>query len=167
MKPSSFAFALEQLALALDTPTVTGEVAVGAHHAMTRDRDGQAIGRAGAGHGAHGPRRANAPGELGIRESLPGSDASQRLPDAFLKCRAADVERQRLLASRFLYQRYHLGDPSFELCVAAEQLGPRKLPLQLVQERLGLAAERDGAHAARGGRDQDRSQRALTERETD
>src|SRR4051794_7003007 len=96
---SSPGLAVEQRALALDAPAIAREIAVGADHAMARDRDGERVGGAGLGDRADGAGRADLARDLGVARGLAGRDLAQRLPDSLLERGAADVERQRAAAA--------------------------------------------------------------------
>src|SRR5690606_24088019 len=85
---------LEQRPLALDAPAIAGQIAVAAHDAMAGDRNRDPVRRACLAHRSHRARRTDPLGELRIAERLPGRDRAQRLPDALLEGRAAQVERQ-------------------------------------------------------------------------
>src|SRR5690606_26619540 len=60
-----------------------------------------------------------------------------------------------------------LCDEPLELTVAADQVRLRKLVLQLAREHLRIVAEQNGANPAVALRHQDRTERALPDREAD
>src|SRR5947209_909543 len=87
-------FPLQQRALALDAPAITGKRAVGAHDAVTRNGDGNSIRGAGPRHRAYRGRAADPFGDLAVARGSPGGDVAERLPDALLERGAAHIERQ-------------------------------------------------------------------------
>jgi hypothetical protein len=84
-----------------------------------------------------------------------------------LKRRAADVERQFESQARRFDKPHHLRDPSLELRVAAREARVREAILKLTRQHLGIVAEKNGADSFLGRADQDRAERAFTNRKTD
>ena len=68
-------------------------------------------------------------------------------------------------------RRFHEADhprhPGFELRVPADELRPREAVFEVVHEGVRIVAEPDRAHPIRGRRDEDRAERAGTDREPD
>src|SRR2546428_8927959 len=87
-------FALEQQALALHPPAVAREPAVVAHDAVAGYGHRDRVRRARARHRAHGPRGADARGDLRVGRGHAGGDLPKRLPPALLETGAAHVQRQ-------------------------------------------------------------------------
>src|SRR5208282_6842508 len=116
---------VKQLTLALDAPSIAGKVAVGPHHAVTRDRDRQRVGGAGLSDRAHGPRTADRFSDLGVSGRPTRRDGAERLPDPLLESGAADVKwKVQALAGR-LHQADDLRDRPLERGLAALKLGAR------------------------------------------
>ena len=85
-------FKLQQQALAPQPATVTGECAVLAYHAMTRNEDADLIHAIGPRHRPLGRTLANAAGEFVVRYCLAVWDALQFRPDFVLKRRTSSGE---------------------------------------------------------------------------
>src|SRR5262249_53474493 len=92
LRRSSRPLAPGQGSLALDTPAIARESTIGAHHAVARDGDGERVRGAGLRHGAHRLGRTDARGELAVAHRGTCRHLAQRLPDALLEGRAAQVE---------------------------------------------------------------------------
>jgi len=134
---------------------------------MTWDGNGKRIRRACARNGARGFRHADAPGELGIRDCLSGWYLAQRLPNASLKRSPTYVERQMQAHARRIDESDDRGNDPFELAIATNQTCPRKLILQIVNERLRIVAQRDRTDAPLALRDEYGAERAFAYGELD
>src|SRR3546814_4580184 len=88
----SLCFALEQRRLAFQPPAIAGQRLMTADHAMAGHQ--QADGVAGAGAGDRTGVAAEGCRQLTVATRLAGGNLLQRLPDALLKGRAAQIERQ-------------------------------------------------------------------------
>ena len=160
--------ALEQRALALDTPAVARERAVVADDAMARNGDRERVRRAGLRHGAH---RLGAPMRAAISRVArrrAGRDLAQRLPHPLLESGAAHVERQVQAQRRALRRSRRPWRPAAR--TARRRRSSRasgKRSCRSRSKRLGIVAEQDGADALGGGGDQDRAERAFADREAD
>ena len=160
-------FAGDEFAFAVDAPAVAGQRAVGAHDAVAGDGQGDGIGGASARHGAHGARRADAAGQLGIGNGRARRDVAQRLPYLALERRAAHVQGQVQPHGRIFHEAHHGGHPAFEFRIAADQAGGPETVLQSAHQAVGVFVQGDFADARRGGGHEQRAQRALADRETD
>src|SRR5215472_18012408 len=85
LRPRRQGFALEEFLFAFESPTITGQGAVGANDAMAGDHDGGGIGGAGAGDGADRARLAEGASDLRVRARDAARDSLKFLPDAALK----------------------------------------------------------------------------------
>ena len=106
-------------------------------------------------------------GDFGSSGRRAGRDLAQRLPDALLERRAADVEGQVEPERRRLDEADDAGHELLEAGVAADQPGLRKAVLEVAHQGVRVVAEQDRAHAPDAGGDQDRAQRALADGEAD
>src|SRR5690606_12317959 len=140
-------FTAQQFALAFHAPAVAGELAVAAHDAMAGNHHRQAVGRAGAGHGAYRPGLLQPIGQLGVAEGGAGRNVPQGLPDAGLEGGAANVQRQVQAAPRVLDHCDHLVHHGGEVVVRGPQLRPWKAPAQLAQQLFRLVTQQDGTDA--------------------
>ena len=102
---------------------------------MTRNRDGQRIVRARRGDGTGAVRQREPFRELRVRARLAGRDLAERRPDAPLKRRAADVERE-LEGRRSIHDLDHASQAFADFTVALRERrsreaaaeGPRPAP---------------------------------------
>src|ERR1700761_4364348 len=85
---------LEQRALALNTPAIVRQLAVGPHGAVARNRHGQRIGSTGLLHLDLRIGGANLFRKRGVAHRRAGRHVLQRLPDTHLELSAANVEGQ-------------------------------------------------------------------------
>ena len=85
---------LKKNAFAVNTPAISRQCAVVAHHAMARDRYSQRVGAAGLGNGPNRSWGADKLGDVAITRSRTSRNLLQRLPDSLLKGSAADIERK-------------------------------------------------------------------------
>src|SRR5207249_9812275 len=86
----------EQPPLARDASAVTGEGAIATDHAVARDDDRCRVRAVRGSDGAHCGWSADRRGEVPIGNGLPGWDRADPCPHGLLKCRAAEVERNRI-----------------------------------------------------------------------
>src|SRR5690606_21220221 len=145
----------------------SGEAAVAAHRAVAGDGDGELVGGAGAGDRAYRARLADAPRDLRVGRLAAGRDLAQRAPHPFLEGGAAHVQRQVEADARRFDEADHGGDHALVVRVAAHQFGLGEAVLQVARERIRIVAEQDRAHALVAAGDQDRAERALSDRESD
>src|ERR1700683_2790384 len=114
-----------------DTPTIAGEIAVFADHAVTRHDDGNWIRGAGACHGSNSRRLADCTGHLRVRTCGSGGNPPQFFPYAALERCGLNVRRQikpRLAAAQMVNDLAH---PIFEATVIALDLRARIFAPQL------------------------------------
>jgi hypothetical protein len=101
----------EQPALAVESPGVAGETAIGAHHAVAWHDDADGIGAVGVRDRPDCVRTSDAPRELAVRQRRPGSDPSQLPPDPALELRSSGLDRDGVqrteVAGQVRTQRVH------------------------------------------------------------
>src|SRR5262245_51006781 len=85
---------LQQLLLPFHAAPIAPQRAVGADDAVAWDDQHHGIGRAGPGDRARRPRLADSPGYFLVAPRLAVRNPPQLFPDAALKRRAANIERQ-------------------------------------------------------------------------
>src|SRR6185369_2743972 len=150
-------FEREELPLALQSPGVPAQAAVGANGAVAGHGKRHRVGAAGAADRTHCRRRADGAGDLLIRAGLAARNAPQLVPHSALEYRAADIERQPREA-RLAFDEGE--DPGFQLFqVARENFGGAELLREEALEALGVVAQLDRAKALVGRRDQHAAQR--------
>ena len=137
-----------------------------ANDTVARNRDGQRVGSAGLRHGSHGRRCADTLGDFGVAHALALRNAAQRLPHALLESRAADVQRQIEADTGRLDETDDHRHPLLELGITADELRVGKPVLQLAGQCLRVVAQRDGADTAIALCDQDGTQGALPDGES-
>jgi hypothetical protein len=156
----------EQPPLSLHPPPVAAKRAALAHHAVAGDDERDTVVGAGAGDGAHRARRSDRRGELRVRPRLPVRDLAQRAPHPLLERRAARVQREGEPAAGAVEVFGDREQPLAELAPRAVSRvavrafadvhplagGVRELGGEGALELRIVVAERDGAHAALGGR---------------
>src|SRR5450631_239829 len=86
-------FHFQQRLLAPDPPAIATEFSIGAQDAMAGNGDGDWVGGAGAGHGAHSGWPANGFGDLGVGTSLTECDGLQIRPHPTLESGRLNIER--------------------------------------------------------------------------
>src|ERR1700678_1169148 len=157
--------AIDQDALALESPSVTAEAAIAAKHAVTGHQYRDAIRRAGRRRGAHGRWRTDVGGELAIADDVALGHLQQEPPHADLKGRAAQVERQVGAWTRAGDVRFELLNPGVEFGRAgharSHERGARKLAFKLRRQGNLVLAELREAHTAIRGRHEQRSQPSV------
>src|SRR5487761_22480 len=160
-------FLREQSALAVEAPTVSGEVAVFAHHAMTRHDDRNGIRGAGASDRANRSRLTYGASNLRIRTGRAVGNAAKFIPHAALKRSGLHVERQieiRLLAA---HAPDDFANPLAQILRVAVDFGSRIFARKSVfQSRIRIAQVNRADATARGG-DQNASERARHNRVMD
>src|SRR5438105_4582923 len=87
-------FFLDHAPLAFRAPAVAGKCAIAPDDTMTRDSQGNCVGRAGTRDGTDRARFANAGGERGISNLVADPNTKQRVPNAPLERCPANIERQ-------------------------------------------------------------------------
>ena len=160
-RPELQTFRGEQSLLAFEAPTIAAEAAVFADDAVAGNNDGDGIGGAGASHGADGPGIADAASNFGIGARLAAGNAPELFPNAALEGGAANVERDFAALGAGAEARDHSAGPGADAAGIFAEIGVREIVSQLAEEQgIGLA-EHYGAHAARGGADQQAAQRRI------
>src|ERR1700682_5576845 len=160
-------FALQQFALAFDTPAIARKLAVAAHHTVAGDGDGEVIGCASLSHCARGFRRADAFSDLCVADSGARRNLAQCLPHAFLKGGAAYIEGKAQAQRRCFDEPDDLRNQLLECCVPPNQPRLGELVLQVVHELFGIITQQNGADPPLALGDQDSAKRALPDREAD
>ena len=89
----AYAFDLEQPLLAFDAAAVAAKMVPGLDDAMARDNDRDRIDVIGLAHRAHRPRRVDLLGHASVGAHLAPGDFAKRVPDAKLKVRPSQIER--------------------------------------------------------------------------
>lgn len=92
-------FNIKERLLAPDAPAIASRHAVGTHYPMTRHEDSYRIGTHGIAYGAATLRTSDPARNLRVSGRLSAMNPAQCLPDAKLKRRAAQIERN--VAKRF------------------------------------------------------------------
>src|SRR5262249_58144688 len=97
--PASAGCSCERLCLFLDhaplefrTPTVAGKCAIAPNHTMTRDSQGDCVGRAGVCDGADRVRFADPGGKRGVSNLVADPNTEQGGPDAPLEACSAYIQ---------------------------------------------------------------------------
>jgi hypothetical protein len=85
-------FLRQQGDLAVNATRVARQLRILAHHAVAGHDDGEGIAPHGAAHGSHGPRTAQALGNLAVAANAAMGNGRQRAPDRLLKRRADQVQ---------------------------------------------------------------------------
>ncbi len=134
---------------------------------MAGDGDGNAVGGAGTGDGAHGLRRADTFGELRVADSGASGDLAQGLPDALLEGGAADIKRESEAELGCFHEGDDLSDGLLKCLIAAEQLSLRELVLEVAEQLIGVIAEGEGTDAFGRRGDEEGAERAFGEGEAD
>lgn len=96
---------------------------------------------------------------------VPGGDFAQSLPDAFLECRALDIQGQVEPDGRVFDEAHDLGHELLEPGVSADQTGVRELVLKIPYERVQVVAHENGADAFLTLGHEDGAHGALVDRE--
>ena len=102
-----------------------------------------------------------------VGRGRPGRDLPERPPYPLLERRSADVEGKVEAEGGCFHEADHPRHPGFELRVPAHELRPREAVFEVVHEGVRIVSEPDRAHPIRGRRDEDRAERAGTDREPD
>ncbi len=100
-------------------------------------------------------------GNLQVARRLASRHGTQRLPYALLEGRAADVQRKIQPQGRRFHEAHHARHQLLEVAISADEGGARKAILHVAHQWLGSVAQQNGAYAARGGRYQNRPERAF------
>src|SRR4051794_40104584 len=94
IRASSLPFAFEQRLLPCHAPAIAGQLAVGPHDTVTRNRDGDGIGRARAADRAARPGGSDGSRPLAVVSRLAERNPRKRLPALPLECGRLDIQRQ-------------------------------------------------------------------------
>src|SRR4051812_20030923 len=78
-------FALQQGALAIDAPSIAGQLAIAANYAVAEHENRERVRTASLGNRARAFRHAESPGDLGVCSRRADRNLLQRLPDFFLE----------------------------------------------------------------------------------
>src|SRR5712692_8450277 len=160
-------FPIEQRPLALHAPGVTRKRTVVPHHPVTRDGDGELVGRAGAGDGPGCLRRADPASDLRVGHGLARGDFLKGLPHPLLEGGTANVERQIEAETRRLDEPDDAGYEGLIVAVGPDQLRLGKAILKLADQFVGVAAEKDGRDTFLARSHQNGTERALSDCEAD
>src|SRR5215472_14510634 len=87
-------FFLDHAPLPFHAPAVAGKSAIAPDHTMTRDSQGNCVGRAGVRDGTDCVRVANAGGQRSVSNLVADPNTEHGAPDAPLKGCSANIERQ-------------------------------------------------------------------------
>ena len=112
-----------------------------------------------------GPRRAplaalRFAGDLRVAGARARGNCTQGLPDTLLERGASDIERQIQPDSRRFHEAHNVLDSVYEIRIPGGNLSPRETCAQIVEQRVSVVAQENGADAPLGGGDQDNAQRA-------
>ena len=94
MTSTELLFPCQQRFLPFDAPVISAQAAAACDHAMAGNQQCHGIGGAGAGYGARGPRLADGARDLAIGARAAARALLQGFPNALLKRRGPDIERQ-------------------------------------------------------------------------
>ncbi|SRR5579871_1749491 len=134
---------------------------------MTGNGDSKIVRRARASDGAHSLRRSDAPGDLGVGDSVSEGDFLERLPHAPLERRAADVEREIEADAGPLNKTDNPRDQGLVIAIGADKTRFRKTILKIADEFFGIVTEQDRGNTLLAGRDEDDAKRRLPDGELD
>ena len=158
-------FAVDQDALAVDTPGIARGRTIVANDTMAGNGDSELVRGASACHGTDGPRRANAPRNFSIGHSRAGRDFLERLPHAFLEGSAANIKR-KIQPDPWLFDESddsrHQG---LVVAISADKMRLWESVLKIAHELFRIIPKKDGGDAFLGRRDQYGAQRRLADRE--
>ena len=90
----AFSFAVDQDALAFDTPGIARERAIVANDTMAGNSNGEFVRSASSCHGTDSGRRANTPRNFSIGRCRARRYLLERLSHAFLESSAANIKRK-------------------------------------------------------------------------
>jgi hypothetical protein len=132
---------------------------------MTRDGNCQVVFGARLRNGTNSLRTPDALRNLSVAGRVAWTDRAQRAPYSLLKDRPTNVERQVEPERWSLHERHHASDELLEGGISSDQLGIRKLVLEVAHQLLGIVAEQNRADASLGPCNDDVPERAAPDRE--
>jgi hypothetical protein len=131
---------------------------------MTRDRHCECVRGTGIGDGPDSLGDVDSVGDLRVGLGRADGDLGERLPDTQLERCTADIEQRCCSDPRVVDKPDYLCDELLERTIGADDVGVRQASFEIVGQLLRIVAEEDGADAPLRGGDQDRAERARTER---
>src|SRR6187397_799716 len=134
---------------------------------MTGNGDREVVRRARASDSAHRLRHPDAACDFGVGHGLADRNLLQRLPDALLESGAANVEREIQTDPRRLDETHNACNEALVVAVGADETRPRKTILEIANEPLGIVSEQNRGDALRTRSDEDRTERRLSNSESD
>src|SRR4029077_20768242 len=142
----------------IHAPSVPGQVTITPHDTVAGNRHRQVIRPAGLCHRAHGFGFSDALGDIGIAHRGARRNLTESLPDAFLKGRPLEIQRQLEAALWRLDEADNPGDQLLGGSVAADELGPWELVLKIANELFRIITQKNRADTALALRNQDRAE---------
>src|SRR5258708_37385683 len=134
---------------------------------MAGDCHCQRVGTAGLGNSAYRLWRADKFCDIRVARCRAHGDFSQRLPNALLEDRSADIEGKIEAEGRRFDEPDHFGDELLKTGVTSDEIGLRELVLQLARERARVVPEKNSADTAVASSHEDRAKRRFTYCEAD
>src|ERR1700722_15848721 len=114
---------------------------------MARDRHRQRIRSARLSDGTHRFRGADDLCHICVARGRASRNISQRLPDALLEGSSTNIKRQIETKGWFLDEPDTLRNEPFKTSVTADEIGFRKLILQLAHKSVRVGPQKNGADA--------------------
>src|SRR5580700_3811597 len=111
---------------------------------MARNRHRENIRGACLSDSTSSPRHSYLLRDFGVSRGRAGRNLTERFPDALLEGRATNIERQVKTDSRLFDQPQDLGNDGFVAGFVSDQIGLRKLVLQVQHERRRIISNEDG-----------------------
>src|SRR5262249_42797246 len=155
--------AVEQSALAFDTPGVSRERTVLADHTVTGDRDGEIVRGARSGYRPYRFRGSDAPSDLRIGHLLADRNGLERLPYASLEGRAANVQGKMHADAGCLDETDDPRDQGLVVAIGTDQMRLLKAVLEVADELVRIVSEQDRSDAVLTGGHEDGAKRCLSE----
>src|SRR6266404_5058498 len=134
---------------------------------MTGDCHCQRVGAAGLGNHAYRLWRADEFCDVRVARRRAHGNFSQRLPNALLEGRSADIEGKIEAECRRFDKPDHFRDEPLKTGVTADEIGLRELVLQIARKRVRVVPEKNGADTAIALSHENRAKRTFTHGEMD
>src|SRR5579875_851017 len=165
---SAALFRCEQGAFAFHAPSIPCKTSVRPHHTMAGDEECDGVARTRPRHGANGIRLAECSCDIGVADSLPGRDFSERLPNARLKRSALNIERQiKRSCPRCGQIADELLHPGIQIVPVFDEGGRSEASSQIGNKGFRVVSESDSADPARADRKDDPTDPSLGGRVAD
>ena len=146
-------FQFEQSFFSLYAPTVAAHVSALSDHAMTRNRNGHRVGRAGSGHSSRGGRLADCLRHRGVRSRCPERNGLQMRPHAPLKRCRLNIQGECAIQTLATHLTEQVFFPRTHGVVVASSDCEGKLMFESLLEFVVGIGELDGANSLVGSSD--------------